>query len=62
MDESITLTSTMFLSGYPSVAGTLWQVGETDAAELARNIYKSNLEGIGRFNPRRIAQGLHAAV
>ena len=62
LDESISLTSAVQLSGYPSVVGTLWQVGDNYSAEVARDIYKWNLEGNGGFAARRSAEGLHNAV
>jgi CHAT domain-containing protein len=62
LDESISLTSAIQLSGYPSVVGTLWQVGDNSSAEVAGDIDKWNLDGNGGFNAWKSAEGLHKAV
>ena len=38
--ESISLSSAIQLSGYPSVAGSLWQLMDSHSAEVARDLYK----------------------
>ena len=62
LDESISLSSAIQLSGYPSVVGSLWQVTDRYSAEIARNVYSWIVEGEGRLNVRRSAEGLHRAV
>lgn len=61
LDESISLTSAIQLSGYPSVIGTLWGVADDHAVEIARDVYKWSLRN-GKFDVRRSAEGLHEAV
>jgi CHAT domain len=62
MDESITLSSAIQLSGYPSVVGSLWQIRDSDSAEVARSIYEWILCRDGKFDAFRSAGGLHRAV
>jgi CHAT domain-containing protein len=62
LDESISLSSAIQLSGYPSVVGSLWQVNDTHSAELARDVYAWILKGKGGLDVRRSAEGLHKAV
>ena len=62
LDESISLSSAVQLSGYPSVIGSLWQVTDSHSAEVARDVYTWILEGDARFDARRSAEGLHKAV
>jgi len=45
LDESISLTSAMQLSGFPSVVGTLWSVQAAQSVEVARDVYKYILAG-----------------
>ena len=61
LDESISLSSAIQLSGYPSVVGSLWQVTDIHSAQIAKNVYKWILEDVG-FNAQRAAEGLHKAV
>ena len=62
LDESITLSSAIQLSGYPSVVGSLWQVIDSHSAEVAKRIYTWILDGDGGFDCLRTAEGLHKAV
>ena len=62
LDESISLSSAIQLSGYPSVVGSLWQVKDSHSAEVARDVYEWILEGDGELDVRRSAEGLHKAV
>ena len=61
LDESISLSSAVQLSGYPSVVGSLWQVGDIHSAEVARDVYTSII-GESGLDARRSAEGLHKAV
>jgi len=61
LDESITLSSAIQLSGYPSVVGTLWTVEDKSSAEIAINIYGAMLKE-GEIDTQRAAQSLHRAV
>jgi tetratricopeptide (TPR) repeat protein len=62
LDESITLSSAIQLSGYPSVVGSLWQVMDNHSADVAKRIYTWILDGDGGFDCLRTAEGLHKAV
>jgi tetratricopeptide (TPR) repeat protein len=62
MDESISLTSAVQLAGYPSVVGTLWQIMDNHAPEVAREVYKWSVGESGSFDGRQVAEALHKAV
>ena len=62
LDESISLSSAIQLCGYPSVVGSLWQVGDIHSSNIARDVYVSILEGDCGLDVRRSAEGLHKAV
>jgi len=63
LDESINLSSAIQLCGYPSVVGSLWQVDDLGAADVARSVYEWILEGASQeFDARRSAEGLQKAV
>jgi CHAT domain-containing protein len=62
LDESISLTSAVQLSGFPSVIGSLWEVVDNHSANVTRGVYQWILEGEGRFDARRSAKELHKAV
>jgi CHAT domain-containing protein len=55
-DEAIHLTSAFQLAGYRHVIGTLWQVGDTHAVEIADDIY-ATLAATGD-----VAGAVHAAT
>lgn len=61
LDEPISLSSAIQLAGYPSVVGSLWQVGDSRSAEVARHVYRWILGDV-EFDARRAAEGLHKAV
>jgi hypothetical protein len=61
LDESISLSSAIQLSGYPSVIGSLWQVKDSHSAQISTRIYQSILQE-GTLDIRRSAEGLHKAV
>jgi len=60
LDESISLSSAIQLSGYPSVVSSLWQVRDSDSAEVAREVYSWILND--GLDAQRSAEGLHKAV
>ena len=62
MDESITLSSAVQLSGYPSVVGTLWQIMDSTSAKVARDVHAWILKGNNGLDVHRTAEGLHKAV
>ena len=39
LDESISLSSAIQLSGYPSVVGSLWEVQHEHSSKVARDVY-----------------------
>lgn len=62
LDESINISYAMQLAGFPSVIGTLWQVNDASSAEIAKEIYGCMLEGSGKLDVRRSAEGLHKSI
>jgi CHAT domain-containing protein len=62
LDESISLSSAIQLSGYPSVVGSLWEVTDNYSAEVAKDVYTWILEGGGGLDTQRSGEGLHRAV
>ena len=62
LDESINLSSAIQLAGFPSVVGTLWEVEEDIAAEVAEEVYSKMLQGASGLNIERSAESLHEAV
>lgn len=64
LDESISLSSSIQLSGYPSVVGTLWEVMDSDSVQVAKDVYRYMLNGGmgGKLNTENSAEGLHWAV
>jgi CHAT domain-containing protein len=62
LDESISLSSAIQLSGYPSVVGSLWQVIDSHSAEVAKDIYAWILDGGNGLDTQRSAEGLHRAI
>lgn len=61
LDESITLSSAIQLSGYPSVVGSLWWVEDIHSAQVAKDVYEWMLDDAG-INERHAAEGLRNAV
>ena len=61
LDESISLSSAIQLSGYPSVVGSLWSVTDNHSAEIATDVYARMLDG-SHLNTQRSAEALHWAV
>ena len=62
LDESINLSSAIQLAGFPSVVGTLWEVEEHIASEVAEEVYAKMLQGVSGLNIERSAESLHEAV
>ena len=62
LDESITLSASMMLAGYPSVVGTLWYVTDEHSVEVVEDVYGSMLNGTDKIDPQRSADGLNLAV
>jgi hypothetical protein len=61
VDESLHLSLAVQLAGFPSVVGTLWEVNELAAVEVAEKIYEMMMEE-GVVNNTKGAVALHAAV
>ncbi|MER7468418.1 CHAT domain-containing protein [Streptomyces sp. NPDC097981] len=63
LDEAIHLTSAFQLAGFPHVVGTLWQIDDRLAAEIAESFYKHLTEGPrGMLAPDRAATALHHTI
>jgi len=60
-DESIHLTSAFQLAGYPHVVGTLWEVDDQVATEIADAFY-ANLDTGRGIDTARAARAVHDAV
>ena len=61
MDEAIHLTSAFQLAGYPHVIGTLWQINDKHAADIADRFY-ANLTKNDGLDVSLAAHGLHHAI
>jgi CHAT domain-containing protein len=59
-DESLHVVTAFQLAGFPQVVGTLWQVNDTIAVEIAERIY-TQLATDG-FDPARAGISVHGAV
>ena len=63
-DEAITLASALHYTGFRHVVGTLWSVGDEDAADVAADVYEHLTAGTakGSVDASRAAFALHHAV
>jgi CHAT domain-containing protein len=61
IDEVTHLTTAFQLAGYPHVVGTLWEINDPLAADIAHDFYR-NLCADGQLDPTRSALALHHAV
>jgi hypothetical protein len=57
LDESINLSSSFQLAGFPAVVGTLWQVTDLHSANVAKDVYQWMLDG-KKLNIKRFGRGL----
>jgi hypothetical protein len=62
LDEAIHLASAFQLAGYPHVIGTLWQIADAIAVNVADSFYSNLRAGDDTIDTNRSAQALHAAV
>ncbi|WP_369215869.1 CHAT domain-containing protein, partial [Streptomyces flavofungini] len=62
IDESIHLAAAFQLAGYPQVIGTLWEVNDHHAVDVADAVYAGLLDEHGTVDPRRAPQALHDAI
>ena len=61
LDEGITLAGACQLAGFPTVIGTMWQVNDLYAANVAKSFYASLIAG-GVLDVERASEALHGAV
>jgi tetratricopeptide (TPR) repeat protein len=62
VDEAIHLASAFQLAGYSHVIGTLWEINDDIAAEVADDFYASLIGDGARADIERSARALHQAV
>jgi tetratricopeptide (TPR) repeat protein len=62
LDEAIHLASAFQLAGFPHVIGTLWEIDDAHAVEIADTFYTVLNTGDGTFDVSRAAYALHHAV
>jgi CHAT domain-containing protein len=58
-DEALHITGAFSLAGYPNVIGTLWQVDDEAAGEIADAFYDRAADRVSAEDP---ARALHAAI
>ncbi len=61
-DEAIHLAAAFQLVGYPHVIGTLWEVDDMIAVEVAEHFYRSLHADHGSLNVAEAAEALHRAT
>jgi CHAT domain/Tetratricopeptide repeat len=62
LDEAIHLTTAFQLAGFPHVIGTLWEINDAIAVEIASTFYAALTDPGGTLNPARAARALHQAT
>lgn len=62
LDEAIHLTTAFQLAGFPHVIGTLWDINDYRAAEIAVAFYTRLTYKQDTLNPDEAASALHSAV
>ncbi len=62
LDEAIHLASAFQLAGFPHVIGTLWEIGDATAVDVARAFYSRLRTGDGSLDISRAAFSLHQAI
>jgi CHAT domain-containing protein len=62
LDETIHLTSAFHLAGFSHVIGTLWEIADKIAVDIAEAFYAALSRPDGTLDPRRAAQALHHAT
>lgn len=62
LDEAIHLTSAFLLAGARHVIGTLWEIHDTTAPEMAASFYRGLRTAAGAFDTDQAARALHDAV
>ncbi|WP_405717347.1 tetratricopeptide repeat protein [Streptomyces sp. NBC_01537] len=62
LDESIHLTAAFQLAGFPHVIGTLWQINDTYAADIADTFYTRLTDSEKNVDTDRAAHALHTTI
>ena len=62
LDEAVHLTSAFQLAGFPHVIGTLWEISDATAVEIADSFYAALTSPDGTLNPDHAARALHHAA
>ncbi|MFD3381976.1 CHAT domain-containing protein, partial [Streptomyces sp. NPDC058697] len=62
LDESIHLTAAFQLAGFPHVIGTLWEIDDKYAADIANSFYAHLTDSEENVDTNRAAQALHDTI
>ena len=62
LDEAIHLATAFQLAGFPHVIGTLWEINDAIAVEIADAFYAALTDPDGTLDPDRAAHALHHAA
>ncbi len=62
LDEAIHLASAFQMAGFPHVIGTLWEIGDKIAVEIARAFYSTITNPDGTIDADHAAEALHHAI
>ena len=62
LDEAIHLASAFQLAGFPRVIGTLWEIDDAIAVEIADAFYTALTDPAGALDPALAAHALHQAI
>jgi tetratricopeptide (TPR) repeat protein len=62
LDEAIHLASAFQMAGFPHVIGTLWELNDKIAVEIARTLYNAITKPDGTLDADHAAEALHHAI
>jgi CHAT domain-containing protein len=62
LDEAIHMAGTCLLAGIPTVIGTLWEIEDRQAAEVAKKVYNAMKTAHSGLDVSRVAECLHFAL
>ncbi|GAA1021365.1 CHAT domain-containing protein [Acrocarpospora pleiomorpha] len=62
LDESIHLTSAFQMAGFPHVIGTLWEIADNSAVQIADTFYSTLTTDDGKADTRHTPYALHQSV
>ena len=62
LDEAIHLASAFQMAGFPHVVGTLWEINDAIAVEIAKTFYTALTTPDGTLDPHHAARALHQAT